>query len=266
MKNIPEIESRLAGARADLSAALERGDDTVPFRTKVLELENELSAAKKAESYAERARQQAETEQADQRAAETINECHQAVVSSIGDTAIAGVQMPEIDVDPAIASAASRLSYARDRLAREEATYQSHNGKYITLKNRLNDKERSRDAILARRVTGEEKPGDAAEVALLAEDISSLKELVAEAHRNAEQYRPSTARRMVADAETELKKAQSRSVFLAKQARLQELERAFLAAHAEMVEAGIAVGERNKHAMFRASQELRTIAYGTTGY
>lgn len=71
---------------------------------------------------------------------------------------------------------------------------------------------------------------------------------------------------MVADAETELKKAQYRGVFLAKQARLQELERVFLAAHAEMVEAGIAVGERNKHAMFRASQELRTIAYGTTGY
>ncbi|CAN1579106.1 hypothetical protein MZ16F84_40740 [Escherichia coli] len=266
MNNIPEIESRLAGARADLSAALERGDDTVPFRTKVLELENELSAAKKAENAAERSQQRAEQERLGALSADAVRNAQNAVADAAGADVVSGVAMPAVIDDPAVANAAARLAAARDRLAREEATYQSHNGKYITLKNRLTDKERTRDAILARRVTGDEKPGDAAEVALLAEDISSLKELVADAHRNAEQYRPATSRRMVADAETELKKAQYRGVFLAKQARLQELERVFLAAHAEMVEAGIAVGERNKHAMFRASQELRTIAYGTTGY
>lgn len=259
MTNIQAIKSNIAETKTAIETQLFLGEDTTSLRDTLAELEKQLAEAEQAEAAAERTSQLAEAEQADQRVAEALD----AVVAAAGDDVVAGVQMPEIGVDPAIANATARLAAARDRLAREDATYQAHKVKYITLSSRLGDKERTRDAILARRVTGDEKPGDAAEVALLAEDISSLKELVADAHRNAEQYRPAAARRMVEEAERALRTAQSRAVFIAKQARLQELERAFLAAHAELVEAGLAVGERNKHTLFRASQELRTIAYGT---
>lgn len=264
MKSISEIESRLAGARVNLTAALERGDaDTTPFRNAVIEIDRELAAAQAEQASAERARQCAEQGRLSELSANAVSKAHNAVVDAAGADMVAGVDMPTVINDPAVSNAAARLAAVRDRLNREEATYQSHNAKYLNLKGRLTHKEHIRDEILARRVTGDEKPGDAAEVALLAEDISSLKELVADAHRNAERFRPNTSRRTVADAEAELAKAQSRSVYFAKQARLQELERAFLAAHAEMVAAGFAVGERNKHTMFRASPELRAITYGT---
>lgn len=264
MKNIPEIESRLTGARVNLTAALERGDaDTTPFRNAVVAIERELAYAQTEHADAERAQQRAEKQRLNVLAADAVTDAHNAVANAVGDDVVAGVDMPAVIDDPAIASAAARLSAALDRLQREEATYNSHNEKFIALNSRLNEKERIRDAILARRVSGDEKPGDAAEVALLAEDISSLKEMVSNARLNAEQYRPNTARRMATEAETVLKNAQSRAVFVAKQARLKELERAFLQAHVEMVEAGSAIGERNKHSMYRASQELRNITYGT---
>lgn len=265
MKNIPEIESRLTGARVNLTAALERGDaDTTPFRNAVVAIERELADAQAEHADAERAQQRAEQQRLNALAADAVTDAHNAVANAVGDDVVAGVDMPAVIDDPAITSAAARLSAARDRLVREEAVFKSHNDKHISLSSRLNDKERTRDAILARRVAGDEKPGDAAEVALLAEDISSLKELVSSARLNAEQYRPNTARSLVTEAETALKNVQSRAVFVAKQARLQELERAFLQAHAEMVEAGSAIGESNKHSMFRASQALRNITYGTS--
>ena len=249
MTNIQAIKSKIAETKAAIETKLFLGEETQSLRDSLAELEKQLAAA----------------EQADQRVAEALDAAHSDVVAAAGDDVVAGVQMPEIDVDPAIANATSRLTAARDRLAREETLYQSHNSKHITLKNRLTDKERARDAILARRVTGDEKPGDAAEVALLAEDISSLRELVADAHRNAEQYRPTTARRMVADAEKALSEAHARAVFNAKQARVLELERAFLNAHAELVQASAAVGV-NRFQAFKASNELRTVVYGTPSY
>ncbi|HIC0149570.1 TPA: hypothetical protein ACWZMF_005117 [Klebsiella pneumoniae] len=265
MTNIQAIKSKIAETKAAIETKLFLGEETQSLRDSLAELEKQLAADEQAEAVAERSRQQAEAEQADQRVAEALDAAHSDVVAAAGDDVVAGVQMPEIDVDPAIANATSRLTAARDRLAREETLYQSHNSKHITLKNRLTDKERARDAILSRRVTGDEKPGDAAEVALLAEDISSLKELVADAHRNAEQYRPTTARRMVADAEKALSEAHARAVFNAKQARVLELERAFLNAHAELVQASAAVGV-NRFQAFKASNELRTVVYGTPSY
>ncbi|HDX8858934.1 TPA: hypothetical protein RQO47_003951 [Klebsiella michiganensis] len=265
MTNIQAIKSKVAETKSAIEAQLYLGADTQSLRDSLANLEVQLAKAEQVEQVAERERQQTESEQADQRIAEALDAAHSEVIAAAGDDVVAGVQMPVIDVDPAIANATARLTAARDRLAREDATYQSHNSKYITLKNRLTDKERSRDAILARRVSGDEKPGDAAEVALLAEDISSLKELVADAHRNAEQYRPVTARRMVTEAEQALSKAHATAVFNAKQARVQELERAFLSAHAELVQASTAVGV-NRFQAFKATNELRTVVYGTPSY
>lgn len=265
MKNIPEIESRLTGARTNLTAALERGADTTPFRSAVADIERELDAAHAEQASAERTRQSAEQERLSALSADAIRDAHNDVAGAVGADVVAGVAMSAAIEDPAVTSAASRLAAARDRLANEEAVYQQHNGKTITLRNRIADKERVRDAILARRRDGDEQAGDAAEVALLAEDISSLKELAADAHRNAEQYRPGTARRMVQEAESALLKAKAQAVFNTKQARLLELEQAFLAAHADLVQAGSALGV-NRFQAFKASNDLRMIAYGTISY
>lgn len=262
---IAEIESRLIGARTDLTAALERGDaDTSPYRNAVMAIERELAAAHAAQADTERVQQQAEQQRLDSVVAEAVTHAQNGVADAVGTDVVAGIEMPVLIADPAVANAAARLAAAHDRLTREEATYRSHSEKYTNLQKRLQDKERSRDEILSRRVSGDSQPGDGAEVALLAEDISSLKELVATAHRNAEQYRPSAARRLATEAETALARVKSHAVFTAKQARLQELERAFLQAHAEMVAAGAEIGERNPRTMFTASQALRTITYGVS--
>lgn len=260
---IAEIEARLIGARTDLTAALERGDaDTSPFRNAVMAIERELAEAQAEQSNAERAQQRTEQQRLDTLAAEAADQAQNGVADAVGADVVAGVEMPALIEDPAVANAAARLSAARDRLSREDATYRSYSEKHATLQKRLQDKEHSRDDILARRVAGNSQPNDAGEIVLLAADISNLKELVADAHRSAEQYCPNVARRLVTEAEAALAKVKSRAVFTAKQARLQELEHAFLQAHAEMVAAGAEIGERNPRTMFIASQALRTITYG----
>lgn len=243
MKNISEIESRLTDARINLTAALERGDgDTSPFRSAVVAIERELAAAQDEQANAERAQQRAEQQRLDAMAADAVTDVQNAVAAGAGASVVAGVEMPTPESDPAIATAASHLSYARERLAREDAVFGSHNGKYIALCGRLNDKERTRDAILARRVTGDEKPGDAAEVSLLAADIASLKELVSNARLNAEQYRPNTARRLVQEAESNLKRAQDMALLNVRKARVRALEVALIEEHSAAVDAIVSFG------------------------
>lgn len=148
MTTIQAIKSKIAETKTMIETQLFLGADTQLLRATLIELEKQLADAEQAEVAAERERQQVESEQADQRVAEALVSAHSDVLTAAGDDVVAGVQMPVIDVDPAIANATARLTSARDRLAREEATYQLHNGKFITLKNRLTDKERARDAIL----------------------------------------------------------------------------------------------------------------------
>lgn len=257
------IQQKIADLKTAISTNLFLGAETQALRDNLAELEGQLREIERREANEERSHLAAEAEKQALLTDEATSEVLREVTAAAGSDEVAGVQMPEVAIDPAIAQAVSRLTYARERLAREESVYREHSNKHSVLADRLSEKERSRDAILSRRITGDEKPGDAAEIALLAADISSLKELVADAHRNAEQYRPTTALRLVADAEKALDTAKKSAVFNAKQARVLALEQAFIQAHAELVAAGAAIGERNPFTIFRASNETRRIVFGT---
>lgn len=262
MNKVQVLRSKITDTQTAIEAILFSGGDTNSLRDTLANLERELANAEQAEADAARAAKQAEAERANQLAAEAVDAAHAGLVAAAGSTEVAGVAMPEPEQDPAIAAAAARLAAARDRLARDQAVHQEHHAKASALRERLNDKVKARDTLLARRNAGEERPGDGGEILLLAADIDSLRTLVATAEAAAEAHLPTVAQRMVNEAEAGLAAAQSRAVFRAKQARLQALEGAFLVAHAEMVQAGFAAGERNKFTMFRASQELRMITHG----
>ncbi|QXC36165.1 hypothetical protein [Aeromonas sp. FDAARGOS 1407] len=265
MTNIQVIQSKIADVKAGIQAALFLGDDTQSLRATLSDLEAELANAERAAADEALALLQAEAERTDKLASEAAVAAHQSLVSAVGPEEVAGVKMPTPDADPAIEAAASRLAAARDRLEREQAIYMEHNAKVSALRGRLTEKARARDEILARRRGGNEQAGDAAEVSLLVEDIASLNELVEAAQRAADNHKPAAAQRLVNEAETALSTAQRSAVFRVKQARLQVLEAAFIEAHAELVDAASSVGV-NKFAAFKASQQLRLIAYGTGSF
>lgn len=265
MNEIQAIQAKIAEAKGSIEAALFTGGDTAQLRATLADLEDELAHAELAAAEAAMAHQQVEAERADQLAAEAAVAAHQTLVDASGSNTVAGVPMPTPDVDPAIEAAATRLAAARDRLERELAIYQEHNAKVSALRGRLTEKVRARDEILARRRAGNEQAGDAAEVSLLVEDIASLSELLESAQRTAESCKPTVAQRLVSEAETAISTAQRSAVFHAKQARVQVLEAAFIEAHAELVAAANSVGV-NKFVAFKASQDLRLIAYGTGSF
>lgn len=262
MNNIQAIQSKISEAKAGIEAALFSGDDTQSLRTTLADLEADLAQVERDAADAAQALQRAKAKEADQRAAEAVNAAHQTLLVAAGPDVVAGVKMSTPDADPAVEAAAARLSAARDHLEREQAVHQEKAAKVSALRGRLAEKTRARDEILARRIGGAERPGDGGEVLLLAADIENLRSLVTAAEAHAEACRPTAALRLVSEAETVLSAAQRQAVYQLKQARLLELERAFLDAHAEVVQAGAAVGQHNRFALFRASNELRMITYG----
>ncbi len=263
MNKTQAIQAKIAEAKASIEAALFTGGDTAQLRVTLADLETELALAEQAAADAAMEHQQAEAERADQLAAEVAEAAQQALVNAVGPDVVADVQMPASDADPVIERAAARLSAARDRLDRENVAFQRLTASAAEVRERLAAKVSARDAILTRRSSGDERPGDSGEVLLLTADIESLRQMAQNADSAANAARPTAAIQLVNQAEAELTSAKDGAVFRAKLARLQALEVAFLTAHSELVAAGAAIGQRNRHALFRASQELRYIAYGT---
>lgn len=235
MKNIHDIEAQLVGARTDLAAALERGDDTRSYRNAVVALDQELAEAQAEKAKAERATQRAEQERLSALATDAVRDAHNSVADAAGDDVVAGIDMPEVTDDPAVADAAERLSAARDRLAREDARYTAAYGEWAKINKRLVDKQRQRDEIVARRASGDERPEDGAELTALNLDMSSLQSMAADRHIAAEQLKPTSARRLVTDAEAALKKAQDAALFNLRKARIRALELALIDEHAAAV-------------------------------
>jgi hypothetical protein len=259
--NIQEIESKLVGARTDLSAALERGDDTVEYRSTLIRLEKDLEAAKRAASRKSTLKLQEQMNNRAERREKAAEQAYSEVIAALGGDTIEGVQMPDVELDHDVAEAADRLAVARERLARDEATYQEHHAKWAKIAARLSEKEKARDEVAARRLNGDERETDGAEITALSLDISSLKAMAADAHIVAEQNKPNTARRLVAEAETKLSQVKRNALLRAKLARLKAVEAAMVAAYADFSAECASTGA-NRYSIYQPSQELRVIAYG----
>lgn len=242
MNSSHEIESKLAGARSDLTAALERGDDTTEFRKAVVVLEQELTAAQRSERAAEIAQQRAEEARLSDLADAATDEAHSALASASGASVVAGVEMPSPETDPAIANAAARLVAACDRLEREDARYLAAYNEWSKINGRLVEKQRRRDEIVQRRTSGDERPEDGAELTALNLDIGSLQSISSDKHIAAEQLRPNAAKRLVADAEAALKRAQDMALINVRKARVRALELALIEEHTATVNAIVSNG------------------------
>ncbi|TKV13249.1 hypothetical protein FDX19_02620 [Citrobacter sp. wls619] len=228
-------EARLIQARLNLQAALERGDDSAPFRNAVLAAERGLAAAQAEQATAEREQRAADQQRLDERTTSTVSFAHTAVEASAGASVVEGVEMPSLTDDPAVTNAAARLAAAEDRLQREQTRYDAAHVEWTNVGRRLAEKQQVRDLIVARRAGGDERPEDAAELQAITLDIGSLQGIVADKRVAADNLKPLTAQRLVVEAGAALKKAQDAALFSLRKARIRALELALIDEHTAAV-------------------------------
>ena len=102
----------------------------------------------------------------------------------------------------------------------------------------------------------------AAELALLAADTEALGLLVGDAQAKASASAPEAQRRALQAAQAQMQNVAGHAAFKAARDRVLQAEQVFLKAHAALISAGAAIGERNQFSIFKASNELRRITYG----
>ena len=174
------VDRLLESAQADvisaeeaLATAAEQGSDTTAFRTALVEAERRLKAIEEARQHdgaqALADRQARMGEEADRLVAEAQEQVREAVAR------FAELLVPEVPV----LHNATALNLVVERLANEDraALAKEHDERLARLRVRLSDLAARKQAILDRRAQGEERDGDAAEVALLEMDAEVLREL-----------------------------------------------------------------------------------------
>lgn len=264
--NIEQLNEQLTAANAALDEALASGADTTAVRYTIGQLEAEIAAVVRRQRE-----EQAEAERAEQAAiaavaAELAAQTHSATVAAVdvpGLSDLAG-ELNEVQEDPEIAWAARDVAKARAALAQAETSHKPLVEKASNYGARLAEKRAASDAIRARRVAGDERDGDGAELAVLQDDIRALTELhnAALSAAAAQDGRPA-ARAAVTQAESLLEGRRKRLAFDAARARLLEAERVYLAAWNIMAETGRAIGKHSPWSECPASNEMKRAVTGS---
>lgn len=263
---IEQLNEQLAAANAALEEALANGGDSTVCRYQIGLIEAEIAAAvrrqREEQAEAERAEQTAIKAAADALAAQTHN-ATVAAVEAPGLAEMAGKLNP-IKEEPEIVWASREVVKARAALERAEADYRPLAEKASNLGARLAEKRTASDAIRARRLAGDERDGDGAELAVLQDDIQALTELhnAALSAAAAQDGRPA-ARAAVTQAEALLEGRRKRLAFDAARARLIEAERVYLDAWNIMAETGRAIGKHSPWSECPASDQMRRAVTGS---
>ena len=174
-------QQRLARAQAALNTALAAGGDTTQARSQVAAAQADVDRLV-----------QAEQASAEQRAAETAAGIHQQAGDAV-QSATAALQR-EIDAFVAVPAPTVELStaglialgHARNRLAEALEVEAAARQAVHELQGRAADITAKRNAVMARRVAGDAKATDAAEVALFDADLAGLQDLIERARQQAE--------------------------------------------------------------------------------
>lgn len=189
------VDRLLESAQADvitaeesLALAAEQGDDTTTARTRLVAAQDRLKAIEAARqgstAQAEADRQAAMREEADRLVQEAQEQVREAIAR------FHEIMVPEVPtLHPATA-----MNLVAERLANEDraALVKAHDERLARLRGRLSDLAARKQAILDRRAQGEERDGDAAEVALLDMDAGVLRELETKLMAEAPSRQPET--------------------------------------------------------------------------
>ena len=170
---LEQAQHAVIDAEENLAAAAEAGEDTKAHRERLVAAQDRLKAIEEARqgdaAQAEADRQAAMREEADR----LVREAQAEVKTAIAE--FAELLVPEVPV----LHGATALNAVAERLANEDraTAVRAYDERLTRLRGRLADLAARKQAILDRRAQGDERDGDAAEVALLAMDHEVLREL-----------------------------------------------------------------------------------------
>lgn len=257
---IEQLNEQLATANAALEEALENGGDSTAPRYQIGLIEAEIAAAVRRRREEKAEADRVERAAIAQAAAEVATQTHDAAVVAIEVprlAELAGTPLPAVTQDPAIEAAAREVARCRATLSAAETTLKPIADQAERLNGRLNEKRAAIEAIKAHRLAGEEKPSDAAEMALLQADIDALQLLVDDARMKAQSADSrQQARAALANAEQQLEQARRQVEYRAALARVELAQEVFLDAFGVMVRAGRAAGQSSPWAAYKASPNL----------
>lgn len=265
-KTIEQLNDQLVAANATLDEALASGGDTTAPRYQIGLIEAEIAAAVRRQRE-----EKAEAERADRAAiakaaAEASARTHDAAVAAVevpGLTELAAPPLPAVTQDPAIEAAAREVARCRAALSTAESVLKPIADQAERLGGRLNEKRAALEAIKALRLAGEEKPSDAAEMAMLKADIDALQLLADDARLKVQAADTrAAARAALAQAEQQLEQTRRQAEYRTALDRVELAQRIFLDAFGVMVRAGRAAGQSSPWSAFKASPNLIRAATG----
>lgn len=260
------LSEQLAAANAALEEALANGGDTAAARYQIGLIEAEIAAAVRSQREKQADAERAEQAAIDAATAELTTKTHSITVDAAAVPGLAELagELTEVQEDPEIAWAAREVAKARAALEFAESDYHPHAEKASNFGARLAEKRAASDEIRKRRLAGDERDTDAADMAMLAADVESLTELHNGAlSAAAAQDGRQAARATLAQAESLLEGRRKRLAFEAARNRLAEAERVYLAAWNNATEAGRAIGKHSPWLEFPASNEMRRAVTGS---
>lgn len=265
-QTIEALNAALDAACESLNIILAAGEDTTSARQLIAVCEAQVAAHNEAERERIASERRAQDAVVERAALEVAAQTHAAVDAAAavpGLAELAGELLPAVERDPAIDAAAATVARARIALERAEAEHSPHVVKASSLEQRINEKRAAVDAIKRRRLEGDERAGDAGELALLQADIASLEPLHDDAKLAAASAdtRPA-ARAALGNAEQMLHHARLHADLRAAKARAELAERVLLDAADAARRAERAIGPVHPSACYAISNDLRKLVTG----
>lgn len=267
-QTLEALNAALDAARESLNIVLAAGEDTTSARQLIAVCEAQVAAHREGERERIASERRAQDAVVERAAAEVAAQTHAAVDAAAaaavpGLAELAGELLPAVERDPAIDAAAATVARARIALERAEAELRPHIVKASSLQQRLNEKRAAVDAIKRRRLEGDERAGDAGELALLQADIASLEPLHDDAKLTAASAdtRPA-ARAALGNAEQMLHHARLHADLRAAKVRAELAERVLLDAADAARRAERAIGPVHPSACYAISNDLRKLVTG----
>lgn len=260
-QSIPALEEQLVAAQNALNDALANGADTSKHHRAIVRLEGQIAAAANAERAAVAEQSRIEAEAIEKVAIELSSGAYNEITARVGLSPLATdstalYRCPEIDIAARIAA------QAQFALSRAESEHSPQREKIDALRKRLNAKRASADAIHQRRLEGDEREGDAAELSLLQADAKALENLVNRAVEARTADNRPAARAALDSALSELERLKNQTVFRVLLDRVGELESVFVDAWRQMVEAGRVNGNLSPWSVYQASPEMKRAVTG----
>ena len=262
--SVAAAKAALSNIKRELSAALRDQADTTRLRVDLVAAQEALAAAEVAERAAAAQAQEAAAN-AEHVAVAIAQEATAATVAEAIrqiDVAPDLVELPE-PIHPAVAQAAAALIRAESILAQAAEAVVPAEDECRRIAALLDERRSIEATIRQRRLNGDRRDTDAADLHLAAQDAADLEAMLAEAERAAAALRPNpTLRQDVEIARETLVRAQSKAILEGQLAHVRRLEAAFVAAVRQLGTTTMEHGVLNFSTFYSPSDDVRRIGYG----